>query len=93
MKIRLIFLFLAIVACTNLGVSKANMDETLETSCIGSKSAKAFFIYLHGRDSNPPSSQELSNREMLNKIAQKENILIALPRSKALCLGKLNSYC
>jgi hypothetical protein len=65
----------------------------LEVSCLGAKSAKKFMIYLHGIDSINPSPQELKNREILKRIAEKENIRFALPRARLKCPNDPASVC
>ena len=64
-----------------------------DTICLGPKKASHFAIYLHGMDSVVPSIQELQNRETLEKIANKLNLRIAIPRATNRCLQQPNLLC
>lgn len=65
----------------------------LDVSCIGPDNAKGFLIYLHGMDSKSPSKQELQNRKILNDLASKYNLKIALPRAQMQCPTQPGSIC
>lgn len=53
--------------------------------CLGSPAAQHGVVYLHGIDSVSPSSQELTNREVLKHLAEKWDLRIALPRAEMSC--------
>ncbi len=61
--------------------------------CIGPKTASNFAVYLHGMDTQKPSTQELSNRQKLLDIANVLNIRIALPRATDPCPTDKNLIC
>lgn len=61
--------------------------------CIGPKAASNFAVYLHGMDTQKPSSQEQSNRQKLAEIADKLNIRIAVPRANDRCPTDKNLIC
>lgn len=67
--------------------------EELEVSCLGLSNAKHALIFLHGMDSSRPSQQELSNRAILERIADSLNVRIALPRAANMCPTQPNSIC
>lgn len=54
-------------------------------TCLGPAEAKYFAVYLHGRDSTQPSTQELGNRAALAQVAQALSMRIALPRAAFHC--------
>lgn len=68
-------------------------SDAMATDYIGSKDAKNFVLYLHGMDSPGPSKQERTNREVLKKIAEKLDILFALPRSESKCSNNEKLLC
>lgn len=53
--------------------------------CIGKETAKNGAIYLHGMDSIQPSKQELGNRQILQRIADRLDMRIAIPRATTIC--------
>lgn len=61
--------------------------------CLGSEKAKHSVVYLHGMDTTSPSPQEMRNREVLNDLAQKLNLRIALPRAISICPNNQNQIC
>lgn len=68
--------------------------SALAAECTGSKDSKTIAVYLHGMDSEPPSSQEMGNRAILKSISKSLKIGFAIPRannncpdSKLLCWG------
>lgn len=63
------------------------------TECIGPENAKKSIVYLHGMDTESPSSQELGNRAVLNELAKKLNIRFALPRAKEKCPPNPKQVC
>ena len=69
------------------------LASPLDVSCIGPDNATGFLIYLHGMDSNSPSPQELQNRKILNDLASKYNLKIALPRAQMECPTQPGSIC
>jgi len=56
-----------------------------DIDCIGPANADTYFIYLHGMDTQNLSHQEHQNRAVLNELAAKMNIRIALPRAVTAC--------
>ncbi len=63
------------------------------TECIGPANAKKSIVYLHGMDTEFPSSQELGNRVVLSELAKKLNIRFALPRAKDKCPPSPQQVC
>lgn len=59
--------------------------SALAIECIGPKDSKTVAVYLHGMDSEPPSSQELSNRAGLASISKSLKIGFVVPRAKDKC--------
>ncbi len=53
--------------------------------CIGSKDSKKVAVYLHGIDTEPPSTQEIQNRLILSSISKKLKMGFAVPRAKNKC--------
>lgn len=67
-----------------------NSHFSFATECIGSKDSQIAAIYLHGMDSEAPSTQELQNRNRLTNIAKSLNLGFAIPRATERCPdGKL----
>lgn len=67
---------------------------SIAVECIGSSDLKTVAVYLHGMDTEPPSTQELSNRASLAAISKSLKIGFSVPRaidkcpnSKLLCWG------
>jgi predicted esterase len=50
-------------------------------------------VYLHGVDSPDPSGQELGNRSVLETVAQRLALRIALPRATRHCPNQADSLC
>lgn len=57
----------------------------IAVECVGPKESKSVAVYLHGMDSEPPSSQELHNRASLTSISKSLQIGFAIPRAKDKC--------
>lgn len=71
-------------------IAKSNATESI---CIGSKDAKYSVIYLHGMDSTPVSDQEMKNREILSKLANKYSFQFAIPRATMKCPANSSLLC
>jgi hypothetical protein len=80
-------MFVALVACGKT----APTDDDVE--CIGEANAKHAVVYLHGRDSKRPSTQEMRNRDVLRRLSEKLGVRIALPRAKTQCTDDADQIC
>ena len=65
----------------------------LAQECIGSKTAKAGMVFLHGMDSPEFGPQERKTREHFAKMAKELDIAFALPRSPMKCPTKPHLVC
>ena len=63
------------------------------TECTGPTNASKFIVYLHGMDTVLPSSQELENRQVLQKLSKNLNIRFALPRANSKCPTSSQQVC
>jgi predicted esterase len=76
---RSVFFFLVFISAS------AEAVETQDIQCLGSPRAKHFVVYLHGLDAKELSHQEVANRKILEQIAKKLDLRIALPRAQDKC--------
>ncbi|MGK5085719.1 hypothetical protein WDW37_20715 [Bdellovibrionota bacterium FG-1] len=88
---------LFIGACASMKTARKDVAtlsrNPASVSCIGPESATQFAIYLQGQDSDPPSQQELGNRQNLSNLAKALNVRIALPRATQHCPNKPDLLC
>ena len=68
-------------------------SSSFGANCLGLKDSKSFAIYLHGTDTDIPSAQEFTNRELLSRISNSLKIGIVLPRSKDKCTADKRFIC
>lgn len=61
--------------------------------CYRSKNPKKNIVYLHGIDTTSPSKQELNNRRLLQKLAQRHSFNLAISRSDLPCRTRKGSVC
>lgn len=57
--------------------------------CLGDKSAKNQWIYLHGMDEPEISPQERDNRALMERLSRTMNARIFVPRGNSICQGKI----
>ena len=80
----IVFIFLSLVACR-----KPTGDE----ACIGDANAKHAFVYLHGRESRTPSSDEEHNHDVLRRLAKELDARFAMARADTACKDDASQIC
>jgi hypothetical protein len=85
--------FVTIAIFVSLAACRKSAPVINDDACIGEASATRAFVYLHGRDSQAPSSQEMHNRDVLRRIARELGARIALPRSQLPCNDDASQIC
>ena len=80
---------------TTLGLVYAQTGlANLEVSCIGrGENHKLNLIYMHGMDTQQPGELEIYNRSVLESLALRYNLQIALPRAPLKCKTQTNKRC
>ena len=86
MRFLFVFIFF-LAACAGLQKKPALVD------CVGEASSKSGIVYLHGMDIPEKSTQELTNREVITRIAAKIGARVAFPRAEGKCPGSPSLIC
>lgn len=71
--------------CPLLAFGSPLWADYMKTDCLGPKGAKTRIVYLHGWDDPNMGSHERLNRKMWERLAQKHQWRIALPRGDGRC--------
>lgn len=77
------------VLCALVSFAKESFSAALKTECIGSDKATHFLVYLHGFESPKAlSGEEEGNRRVLEKLAAKHSLRVAIPQGPLCSNGK-----